>query len=393
MRRSLPAIAALCAVVAAAMPALALAPGDTVLVPAAGRVNEFVTDLYVANPGDATVQATVYWLERDQDNSALDTSFDLDILPGETAVLADVIFEDFGLTEGAGAFLVTADDDVVVNSRIYAVSGGATFGQGFEGVPAPLATRAGGSALVVGLTQNAGFRSNVYALAADAGVTMTLRLLDPSGVELASRQLALDGYEPYLQRVDRVFSGLADFDDGTLQVEVTAGAAVVGASKVDNQSTDPTTLESSVASGGAAAVPDGTYQIALYDSAGFAAGGNVVISGDEVEAINGTYTNWDKLDDDVPACTLIFLWGDSLGPTPLDDFATGVSFEDDYTSTGSGRMTWTVQLTLNDDRVGLVGTVDAVGADFPSDPDPAFDQSGCNGTFPTLTLLGGKFAN
>ncbi len=391
MRRSLSAIVALCA--AAATPAAALSPGDTVLVPAAGRVNEFVTDLYVANPGDTTVQATVYWLERDQDNSALDTSFDLDILPGETAVLADVIFEDFGLTEGAGAFLVAANDDVVVNSRIYAVAGGATFGQGFEGVPAPLATQSGGSALVVGLSQNASFRSNVYALAGDAGVAMTLRLLDPSGVELASRQLALDGYEPYLQRVDRVFNGLADFDDGTLQVEVTAGAAVVGASKVDNQSTDPTTLESSVASGGAAAVSDGTYQIAMYDSAGFASGGNVVISGGEVEAINGTYTNWDKLDGGEPACTLIFQWGDSLAPTPLDDFETGVTFEDDYTSTGSGRMTWTVQLTRNDDNLGLVGTIDAVGADFPSDPDPAFDQSGCNGTFPTQTLLGGTFAD
>lgn len=381
-------------VLAIAAPAMALNPGTDVLVPAAGRVNEFVTDMYVANPGDATAQVTVYWLERGQDNSDLATSFSFDLLPGETRVLADVIFNDFGLTEGAGAFRVTADSAVIVNSRIYAVVGDTTLGQGFEGVPAPLATQTDGTTFVVGLSQNATFRTNVYALAGADGVTMMLSLLDPSGVELTSRTLTLAAYEPYLQRVDRVFSGLADFDDATLKVSVSAGSAVVGASKVDNGSTDPTTLESAVEtpSAGAATV-DGTYQFALYDSVSYASGGNIVVSGGEVQAINGTYTNWDKLDGGEPACTLIFLWGFQLPVTPVGDFASGVEFTDDYTQSGSGKMRYTVTFTPNDDNLGLTGTVTAVGSDFPSDPDPAFDQSGCNGTFDPLTFVAGKSAS
>ena len=40
--------------------------------------------------------------------------------------------------------------------------------------------------------------------------------------------------------------------------------------------------------------------------------------------------------------------------------------------------------------MSLSGTVSAVGSDFPSSTDPNEDQSGCNGTFPALTLEGGK---
>lgn len=387
-------VLAVIGVIAIAAPAMALNPGTDVLVPAAGRVNEFVTDMYVANPGAATTSVVVYWLERGADNSDLATSFTFDLLPGETQVLTDVIFADFGLTEGAGAFRVTADTSVIVNSRIYAVVGDTTLGQGFAGVPASLATQVGATTYVVGLSQNATFRTNVYALADADGATMTLALLNPSGVELASRTLTLRAYEPYLKRVDQVFSGLANFDDGTLTVTVTAGAAVVGASKVDNASTDPTTLESAVATATAApATVNGTYQFALYDSSSFAAGGNIVVSDGEVEAINGTYVNWDKLDGNVPACTLIFQWGFSLPITALGDFASGVSFTDDYTASGSGKMRYTVTFTPNDDNLGLTGIVSAVGSDFPSDPDPNFDQSGCNGLFDPLTFMAGKSSN
>ena len=373
------------ALVASAAPVLALQSGTDIIVPAAGRGGPWVTDLYINNPGNTTVTGTVYWLVRDQGNPA-PSSFTFSLAPRETGIYADVIREEFGLGSAGGAFRVTASDAVIVNSRIYSVDGDATFGQGFEGVPVPAATQSGGMATVVGLTYNTAFRTNVYATAGANGAITQFSLVDPSGSVIASASLTLDAYEPYLKRVDQLFSGVSNFDDATLVAEISAGSggsAIFGASKVDNASTDPTTLESDATVSGSASA-DGTYQISIYDSATFAAGGNIVIDNDIVTQINGTYFNWDKLDGGEPACTLQFLWGLSMSPTPLADFASGVTFSDSYASTGSGVMEWTVTFTV-EDNMEITGTVAAEGSDFSE-----ADELGCNGTFPALVLAGGK---
>lgn len=381
MRRLIIAVVVL-ALAATAAPALALNSGTDIIVPAAGRGAPWGTDLYVANPGDTTVTGSIYWLVRGQANpSPMSIAFSLQ--PGETGIFDDIINNDFGLASGNGAFRVTATGPVIVNSRIYASDGSATFGQGFAGVPAAAATQAGATATVVGLTFNSSFRTNVYATAGADGATTVLRVVAPDGTVLATTSLDLEAWEPYLQRVDRIFSGLANFDNATLRVQVDSGSVVVGASKVDNTSTDPTTLESDAAAAGSASV-DGTYQISIYDSAFFAAGGNIVIENGIVTQINGTYFNWDKLDGGDPACTLQFLWGISLSPTPLADFANGVTFSDSYTSTDSGVMEWTVTFTVVDNMV-IDGTVAATGSDFTLP-----EELGCNGDFPTLPMMGGK---
>ncbi len=382
MRRLITAIVVL-TLVATAAPVLALNSGTDIIVPAAGRGTPWVTDLYVANPGDTQVSGMIYWLVRDQANpNPASISFTLD--PGTTAVYEDIIEQDFGLASAGGAFRVTAGDTVIVNSRIYATDGSATFGQGFEGVPVSAATQAGGMATVVGLSYNSSFRTNLYATAGADGATLAMNLLAPNGTTIAGpTNLTLEAWEPILDRVQDYFSGLSNFNNATLSVSVTTGLAVVGASKVDNESTDPTTLESDATAGGSASV-DGVYQISIYDSAFFAAGGNIVIDEGEVTQINGTYFNWDKLDGGEPACTLQFLWGLGMSPTPLTDFANGVEFSDSYVSTGSGVMEWTVVFTVEGNMV-IDGTVTAVGSDFT-----ASDELGCNGDFPALTLMGGK---
>jgi len=382
MRRSISLVIVLIAMAAA--PVLALSPGMDVLVPAAGRGGVWVTDLYEMNPGDSTVNVTVYWLVRNQSNTA-PQSFNFNLVPGETAVFSDVILQEFGLNTGFGGFRVVAASEVIVNSRIYATEGTATFGQGFEGVPMWAATMAGSATDAVGLTSNDSFRSNVYALSGPDGATMEVSLLDLDGIVMDSVDLELDGmYVPYLRNVVDVFPGVGNFDNATLHVAVSSGAAVVGASKVDNLSTDPTTLESAATGGGGSAGSiDGTYQISLYDTAGYAAGGNLVITGGIVTAINGTYFNYDKLDGPDFACPIIFQWGIGMPSTPVEDFADGVVFSDSYQSTGGGILTWDVVFTPND-TMSLVGTVTAVGSEFPG------TEAGCNGTFPPLTLFGGK---
>ena len=366
----------------AVSPALALNPGNDVLGPAAVRATPWVTDLYVMNPGDATVSVEVFWLVRDRDNTA-PTSITFDLPPGDTEILDDVILNDFELAEGFGAFRVEAGDVVVVNSRIYAVVDSDTLGQGFEGVPVWAATAAGQSTSAVGLTVNSVFRSNIYALSGADGATVNLELVDPSGARIGNlRTLELDTYEPYLRNIVDVMN-TGDFANGTLLISVSSGSAVVGASKVDNGSGDPTTLESATSGGGGSL--DGTYQFAIYDSFAFASGGNLFIAAGIVDAINGTYVNFDKGNGE---CTSLFFFGPSLGPTPVGDFVNGVEFSETYPADedsgfDGGDMLFTVTFTM-DGASGFSGTVDAVGSNF-SDED-----LGCNGTFPTLDLDGGK---
>jgi hypothetical protein len=381
MRRLITAVLTF-ALAASAAPAFALLPGTDIIVPAAGRGAPWGTDLYMNNPGETTVTGSIFWLVRGQSNLT-PASISFSIAPGETAVYEDIILAEFGLASASGAFYVDADGPVIVNSRIFASDGSSTFGQGFEGVPVSAATQVGGTATVVGLSFTSAFRTNVYATAGPDGADTVMRLVAPDGTEIASASLTLGFWEPYLRRVDQLFPGVANFDNATLVVDVSFGSVVVGASKVDNASTDPTTLESDATTGGSASV-DGTYQISIYDSALFAAGGNFVIADGIVTEINGTYFNWDKLDGGDPACTLQFLWGLGLSPTPVADFASGVTFSDSYASTGSGVMEWTVTFTVNS-NMEIDGSVAAVGSDFSAD-----DELGCNGTFPALVLKGGK---
>jgi len=381
MRRLITLVVAL-ALVATAAPVLALQSGTDIIVPAAARISGWVTDLYVANPGETTVTGTIYWLVRDVANPN-PTSITFSLAPGETAVFPDIIQDEFGLATGKGAFRVTASSLVIVNSRDYSASGTATFGQGFEGIPVSAATQTGAMATVVGLGYGSAFRTNIYATAGADGATADLSLLDPAGNEIATTSLTLDDYQPYLKGVHQVFTGVPNFDEATLSVEITAGSAVFGASKVDNESGDPTTLESDATASGSASA-DGTYQISTYESTLYAGGGNLVIDDDVVTQINGTYFNWDKLDGGDPACTLQFLWGISMSPTPLADFATGVTFSDSYAATGSGVMEWTVTFTVNNNMT-IDGTVAATGSAFTDAED-----LGCNGDFPALVLAGGK---
>jgi hypothetical protein len=363
----------------AAVPATALNSGKDILVPAAARSVPWVTDLFIMNPGDSTVSVTVYWLVRGQGNASPSQSIPLTLLPGETAVLEDVIFVDFGMSSGTGAFLIEASGNVIVNCRIFADETAGTLGQGFEGVPMWAFTQAGDYSDTVGLTRTADFRTNVYAIAGPDGASLALSLLEPDGSERATANLDLDPYEPYLQPVQQTFSGVGNFDAATLHAEVTSGEAVVGASKGDNNTNDPTTLEPLLPFGGPV---DGTYQFAVYESSGYAAGGNLTIMDGVVTSIRGTYSNYDKVDGEQnPECEVVFLF-EYFTATPVEDFEAGVSFSESYDD--SGDIDYTLQFDVDQNLSLANGTIDAEGSDFSG------DESGCNGTFPTLEFAGGK---
>jgi hypothetical protein len=368
------------AVLLTTTPAMAISTSDDLLIAGAARTSRWVADLYINNPGATTVQVEVFWLERDQPNPNPD-SRTFAIGAEETLILPDVIRNNFNMNRGEGAFRITATGGEV-SANLIAVSGTGSetgsLGSGFEAIPAAAATSAGEVTFVMGLAADADFYTNLFALAGADGVTMDLDLLSASGTVLDSATVTLGAYQPWLSFRTDIWSTTTF--EGTLRASVSSGSAVILGSKIDEISADPTTLESQFGAG--AGTADGTYQFAVYDSLAFAAGGNMIIDDNVVEVLNGTYYNFDKVDGGgTSECTLIFLWGIGLGQTAVDDFASGVEFTDTYPDGGS--MTWTVTFEL-EDNTGFQGTVDAVGSNFTG------EDTGCNGSFPTLTFNGGK---
>ncbi len=360
----------------------AIAPSDDLLIAGAARTNRWHADLYINNAGATTVSVSVHWLERNQANPMPDIR-NFSIGPDDTLILEDVLRNNFGFNSAEGAFrITTTGGEVTANLIVFTGFNdpvGGTYGSGFEAIPSSAATGAGESTTVMGLVSNSSYYTNIFATAGADGVTMDMDLLDPNGVVLDTAQVVLEAYEPWLSfRTD--LWDVSNFENGTLLARVSAGSAVILGSKTDEASGDPTTLESSFGAGAGSA--DGTYQLSVYDSLDFASGGNLMISDDTVDAINGTYFNFDKVDGGGGSeCTLIFLWGPGLNPTDVDDFASGVQFVDSYPD--GGEMTWTLTFTL-DNNIGLSGSLAAVGANFTG------ADTGCNGNFPTLTVEGGK---
>ena len=382
-------IAALAFCLALAGNAQALQAGHDVLVPAAVRGSGWVTDLFVMNPGDAAVQATVFWLVRSQPNPSPQlVSFTL--LPRETRVLEDVIWRDFYLSEGEGAFRVIAKNGrVIVNSRIYRSSGEATFGQGFEGVPANMALGAASdtgqaSTHIVGITSNSAYRSNFYALAGPQGATLKLMLCSPDTTVLVTKTLPpLGVFEPMLVGLSDLAEGVAPFNHGTAEVTVLAGSAVVGASRIDNSFTtaDPTTLESwfecPPVAGPQEQSPAGTFTGIVSDSTGFMGGVVLVVTAErEVTSLTFSYPS--------DLCGATFGGSGTFTiPIPLEEFATGVTFGPSTFSI-PGELAWHARLVEVVPGLLFEGTIAATGRLFTD------EFVGCNGDHPANVVRLGK---
>ena len=276
----------------AASSALAISPGDDLLISGAARTSRWSADLYINNPGATGVTVEVWWLNRDTSitNPAPES---YSVGAEETLILDDVILNEFGLNRAEGAFRVTTTGgEVTANLIVFTGAGGdsGTYGSGFEGIPASSATSAGESTTLAGMVLTTDFYTNLFALAGANGVTMDVDLLDPNGDLLDTTQVVLTGYAPWFSSVENLWD-VASFENGTALVRVSAGSMAMLGSKVDRTSKDPTTVEQAFGAGGGSV--DGTYQFSSYDSLGFAAGGNLEIVDDVVDVINGTFPQQD----------------------------------------------------------------------------------------------------
>ena len=375
-------------VLLAASSVVAISPSDDLLIAGAARTSRWTADLYINNPGATGVTVEVWWLNRDPSITNPDPE-SYSVGAEETLILDDVLLNEFGLNRAEGAFRVTTiGGEVTANLIVFTGAGGesGTYGSGFEGIPASSATSAGESTSLAGMVLTDDFYTNLFALAGADGVIMDVNLLDPDGDIQDTEQIELDPYAPWFSSVANLWD-VTSFENGTAQVQVSAGSMVMLGSKVDRLSKDPTTVEQAFGAGGGSV--DGIYQFAVYDDFGFASGGNLEIVDAVVDVINGTYVNYDKVDGAGDSeCPVIFQWGFDLAPTPVGDFASGVEYAEVYPAGDGfdgGTITYTITFTFDDsDNLGFSGTVDAVGSDFSG------IDTGCNGTFPQQDLYGGK---
>ncbi len=372
-------------------PVFGLNPGTELFVPAAARGagsggSLWVTDLYVVNPGAESVDVTLYWLERNADNSGAE-GVTYTLGGGKTLSLPDVISSVFGLDAAGGAIRIVATGPVTASARIFNQGESSTFGQGFEGVPATAALSAGSSTDVAALADNGAFRTNLFAVnTGDGPATVEISLHGADGTVLATKRYELEPYAALYRNISDL--GAGSFDEATLHAEAVAGTFIVVASKVDNASGDPTTLEAWWSCGGSEpSGPGGKYIGNVYNADGYIRGG-ITVFVDDSGAV--TYLGWRTeprstcIDLDMPG------WEDlSVEPVPVAEFAGGHTVHNDYTSWGStfGTIDWVITMTWRGENQSLEGTITATGAGFGGPTLSCLNAEGDVHTFVAAKLL------
>jgi len=250
--------------------ALATVPGMDLYVPAVahglGAISNDVqatwrSDVWIFNPSTSQA-ATVYVYMLLRDHPGGNTNPDertITVNPGQTRYLEDVVGSGlFNLNDTYGGLRIVSFIPVVVSGRSYDANvtvvgkSQGSAGQFFSGVPADLAIGLGDSTDVIGLDQD-GFqttglwRSNLAFVETTGNpVDLTISLLDTNGITFGSPITKhLDGRQ--VSQINYIISAFGT--TGTNQrihVAVTGGTGrvIANASRMDNRTGDPATIES-----------------------------------------------------------------------------------------------------------------------------------------------------
>jgi hypothetical protein len=247
--------------------ALATVPGVDLYVPAVGHGTGAVSggvaalwrgDVWVFNPS-TTQSATVdiFLLLRNQANPNPAVRR-ITVTAGETRYLPDIVFNNFGLDGTYGGLRIVSTIPVVVSGRSYDANvtvvnkGQGTVGQFFSGVPASLAIGLGESTDIIGLDQD-GFqtsglwRSNLAFVETTGNpVDLTVSRIDSNGTQVGSITQHLEGRQ--VSQINYVITTIVNTTDTNQRIRVTvtggSGRVITNASRMDNRTGDPATIES-----------------------------------------------------------------------------------------------------------------------------------------------------
>lgn len=257
---------------------LALPPAKESFVLSAGQgtgsgTTQWRTDVWIYNPS-TTQKATVdiFFLPRTSGSAANTnpTSRRVEVNAGATRELLQILATNFGLT-GAnfGALRFLSDVDVVVTGRIYDANvkiqgqtNAGTAGQFFPGLASGLAIASGQFTDIVGLQQDTVSRSNLaFVEVTGNGANLKLERINDSGVVQATITDAIGAYGA--RQINRVLESLQGAATTNQRVRVTvtggSGKVLVAASRLDQITNDPYTIEMTT-TGGAGVPSTGRFE-------------------------------------------------------------------------------------------------------------------------------------
>jgi hypothetical protein len=254
-----------------------------------GICSQWRSDVWIYNPSTTAV-ATVqmYFLYRDQENLS-PPSQTLTVAPGETRELLDVVLTVFGLDGPNGALRVVSDIDVVVTGRIYDENvqtnkGAGTAGMFLAGLPAGMAIGSGEATDLIGLAQDAAeiSRTNFGFLeTSGAPVSVEVTKRDAAGATLASRSYQLGAREVIQRSIAEVGGPLGTNQRLAVRVTGGSGQVLAFASRMDNRTGDPSSVEMWMAAAGPAHTT-GMFHGTVWDSTGTLLDGTLELSVSEV---------------------------------------------------------------------------------------------------------------
>jgi len=217
----------------------------------------FYSDVAVLNLGSAPV--TVNFAYSPTSGGTFTGASQQPLPPGGQGIFRDVVGQ-LNKVGTKGVLRVSGSQPLKVVSRTYnklssgnslGLAAGTTFGQYIEAYPLTETLGAGQTAYLVGLTQNAAYRTNIAV--ANFGTTqasVTVTLYAGTGQQLTSYTVSLNPGQ--LKQEDEVFknkAGQSNLESGWAKVVVNSGSGVVAyASVLDNTATnnqkpsDPTTI-------------------------------------------------------------------------------------------------------------------------------------------------------
>jgi hypothetical protein len=320
--------------------ALATVPGMDLYVPAVGHgygqtVNgvqaTWRSDVWIFNPSTSQAATVyVYMLLRDHPGGNTNNPDErtITVNPGETRYLQDVVGSGlFNLNDTYGGLrIVSSIIPVVVSGRSYDANvtvppkPQGTAGQFFSGVPADLAIGLGDSTDIIGLDQDTAqtfgnWRSNLAFVETTGNpVTLTITLLDTNGTPFGSPITKhLDGRQ--VSQINYIISAFGTTGTNQrIRVAVIGGngRVITNASRMDNRTGDPATIE--MVGGGR----EGTY-VCKVDKGTYDTPITLTVAGGAVTALDATIV---FTDEDIASCSggeLLQLAGPLSQPVYYDE--------------------------------------------------------------------------
>lgn len=205
----------------------------------------WTTSLTLANPGSIGTSVALHFLGHDADGTAGPVR-SLSLGAGESTTLEDVLNGVFGIPEGFGALAISsASPSIIALAQTSSPGRGGTFGQAVPAFGASDLVTADRSRTIIGLREDASFRTNlILANASGTPVDIDLALVGNSGRTLATRRVALLPLGmTQLTRVARTMGVEGDVSGRlVLSTPTPGGSFAAYAALIDAGTGDPRTL-------------------------------------------------------------------------------------------------------------------------------------------------------